>query len=449
MNVLYIHTHDSGRYIGPYGYQNLSPNIDSLGRKSTVFRHCYCAGPTCSPSRSALLTGTWPHCNGMLGLAHRGFSLYDYRKHASHVFAAHGYETILCGIQHEAADPCSLGYQIVENQQKYDLNAEEYDLASTDAMCRYLTARDPRKPFFASLGFFSCHRDFPPGTVEKDYIAPVPPLYDCAQNREDMAGYLSSVKIADQCVGRILETVKQRHLLDNTMIIFTTDHGIAFPHMKCNLYDTGIGVACMLYYPGNPMRGKTTDALISHLNLLPTVYELCGIERPLWLQGRTLLPVLNGEKQEVNDAVFSEVTYHASYEPMRCIRTQRYKLIRRFDTHNRLVPSNIDKGPSKEFLLDAGILEKTVHQREMLFDLFLDPLERENLVPAAAYQEIYQNLSEQLTQWMIDTQDPVMTAVPRVPVPRGARINKLSCLHPGMADYEMNDCEVSQEVARC
>lgn len=436
MNVLYIHTHDSGRYIGPYGYQNLSPNIDLLGRKSVVFRHCYCAGPTCSPSRSALLTGTWPHCNGMLGLAHRGFSLYDYQMHASHVFAKNGYETILCGIQHEAADPSSLGYQIVENQRKYIPNAEEYDLASTNAMCHYLTARDSQKPFFASLGFISCHRDFPPETVEADYIAPAPPFYDCAQNRKDMAGYLSSVKIADRCVGRIMETIEQQHLLDNTIIIFTTDHGIAFPHMKCNLYDTGIGVACMLYYPGNPMRGETTDALISHLDLLPTVYELCGIERPLWLQGRTLLSILNGEKQEVNNTVFSEVTYHASYEPMRCIRTTRYKLIRRFDMHNRLVPSNIDKGLSKEFLFDAGILEKTVHQRELLFDLFLDPLERENRVSDAAYQEIYQELSEQLTRWMADTQDPVLTSVPRVLAPRGAKINKLTCFHPGMTDYE-------------
>lgn len=436
MNVLYIHTHDSGRYIGPYGYQNLSPNINSLGRESVVFRHCYCAGPTCSPSRSALLTGTWPHCNGMLGLAHRGFSLYDYQKHAANVFASNGYETILCGIQHEAVDPANLGYQIVENQQKNTLNTEEYDLASTDAMCRYFVTRDSQKPFFASLGFISCHRDFPPVTVEADYIAPAPPLYDCARNREDMAGYLSSVKIADQCVGRILAVLKQQHLLDDTIILFTTDHGIAFPYMKCSLYDTGIGVACMLYYPDNPMRGKALDALVSHLDLLPTIYELCGIEKPAWLQGKTLLPILNGEEQEINDAIFAEVTYHASYEPMRCIRTTRHKLIRRFDIHNRLVPSNIDKGLSKEFLLDAGILEKTVQPREMLFDLFLDPLERENLVSYAAYKEIYQDLSQRLTRWMADTQDPVLISVPRVHAPQGAKINKLTCLHPGMTDFE-------------
>lgn len=436
MNVLYVHTHDSGRYIGPYGYQNLTPNIDSLGKESTVFRHCYCAAPTCSPSRSALLTGTWPHNNGMLGLAHRGFSLYDKQKHASHVFAAHGYETILCGIQHEAEDPVSLGYQIMENQEKYIPDAGKYDLASTDAMCDILTTRDTQRPFFASLGLFSCHRNFPPETVDADYIAPPPQLYDCDKNREDMAGYLSSVKIADQCVGRILETLKQRNLWDDTIIIFTTDHGIAFPYMKCNLYDTGIGVACMLYYPGNPMKGKVTDTLISHIDLLPTVYDLCGIRKPDWLQGQTLIPVLSGEEREVNEVVYSEVTYHASYEPMRCIRTRRYKLIRRFGTSNRLVPSHIDQGISKDFLLDAGILEKTVHQRELLFDLYLDPLERENLVSDAAYQEIYQNLSEQLLQWMADTQDPVLSAVSRVPVPRGTRVNKLSSLHPGMADYE-------------
>ena len=146
MNVVYIHTHDSGRYIGPYGYQNMTPNINEFGRDALVFRQCYCAGPTCSPSRAALLTGMWPHCNGMLGLAHRGFSLYDYEQHVTSVFNANGFETVLSGIQHEASEASKLGYQFIYNQAEgtdmYISDPETYDHKSVKEIQKYLAGRN-------------------------------------------------------------------------------------------------------------------------------------------------------------------------------------------------------------------------------------------------------------------------------------------------------------------
>ena len=100
-HILYIHTHDSGRILSPYGYKVPTPEMESFAKEAAVFRNAYCASPTCSPSRAALLTGTYPHQNGMLGLAQRGFEL-DCSRHLVQYLNHHDYHTTLCGIQHEA-----------------------------------------------------------------------------------------------------------------------------------------------------------------------------------------------------------------------------------------------------------------------------------------------------------------------------------------------------------
>ena len=467
MNIVYIHTHDSGRYWEPYGYRVSTPRLAGLAREGTLFRHCYCAGPTCSASRASLLTGTWPHVNGMIGLAHRGFKLSDMNMHLVRWLSSHGYETALAGVQHEAAAAAEIGYHRLlndeaqaarqaERQAKRDEShndatsrkddatgrkgdpAAERDLFSAESAAQYIKERAGRDgSFFLSFGMFNTHRVFPSdtGDVRQDYVMPPHTLYDCKENREDMAGYLASAAAADRCAGIVLDAIDAAGLAENTIVVCTTDHGIAFPHMKCNLYDAGIGVALMIRYPGNPAAGRATDALVSHIDVFPTLCDICGIEKPDWLAGVSLLDVLEGNREQVNDAIYSEVTYHASYEPMRCIRTQRYKLIRRFDSHLGFVPSNTDNGQSKRFLLDAGILGRPL-QREMLFDLYLDPMERENLIGDPAYLTVYNDLSKRLLDWMESTDDPLLRVTYRVPLPEGAIANKLTCLHPEYDDFE-------------
>src|SRR5207247_1678035 len=100
--------------------------------------------------------------------------------------------------------------------------------------------------------------------------------------------------------------------------------------MKCHLTDRGIGVMLILRGPGVFSGGKVCDAMVSQIDLFPTLCDLLEIEKPAWLQGRSLLPLLHGEAEEVNDEIFAEVTYHAAYEPQRCVRTRRWKYIRRY-----------------------------------------------------------------------------------------------------------------------
>src|SRR5438270_13654264 len=112
-NILYLHSHDTGRYIQPYGYDVPAPNLRKLAAGGMLFRHAFDAAPTCSPSRASLLTGHCPHNNGMLGLAHRGFVLNDYRQHIAHTLRPKGYRSTLVGIQHIAMDPATIGYDQV------------------------------------------------------------------------------------------------------------------------------------------------------------------------------------------------------------------------------------------------------------------------------------------------------------------------------------------------
>ena len=101
MNVIYINTHDSGRVLSPYGYDIPTDNLKEFAKDALTFTNTYCVRPTCSPSRAGLLTGTYPHQNGMLGLAQRGFSLAKPENHLANFLKNNGYTTCLSGIQHE------------------------------------------------------------------------------------------------------------------------------------------------------------------------------------------------------------------------------------------------------------------------------------------------------------------------------------------------------------
>ncbi|HUV06536.1 MAG TPA: sulfatase [Spirochaetia bacterium] len=437
MNILYIHTHDSGRYFEPYGYPLRSPRIMQLAREGVLFRQAFSAAPTCSPSRAALLTGMSPHSCGMLGLAHRGFSLMDYSWHIVYQLNSIGYETVLSGIQHVASHNEGVGYTRILGNSSYDMSRSfdfdtvEYDTYNACRVADYIRDRKPGdRPFFLSFGMFNTHRLFPPvhKDIDPDYIRPPFPLQDTRENREDFAGYLTSARIVDSCVGTVMDALMESGMKEQTIVIFTTDHGIPFPEMKCTLYDTGIGVTLILRYPANPMAGHVCDALVSHVDLYPTLCDLIGTEKPGRLQGLSLLPLMEGKKDSVREEVFSEVTYHAAYEPMRCIRTARYKLIKRFDDNLDVIPANMDDCSGKDFLVNSGYLNAQ-HHREALFDLYLDPLERINRIGCSDYRRIYSDLNRRLMSWMERTDDPLFRG--RVGKPEGAFANRQDCLSPG------------------
>lgn len=436
MNVVYLHTHDSGRVLSPYGYRVPTPNLEAFAKDAAVFRNCFCAGPTCSPSRASMLTGTYPHQNGMLGLAQRGFHL-DYEKHLVRYLNRHDYHTVLCGIQHEAGwyldegGGALIGYQeeLTEDSSGYrQEDLVDWDIKNAKKVCEWLEQDSGEKPFFLSYGMYATHRRYPDTVAEniyKEFVLPPPPVPDSPETREDFARYMTSLQKADACAGMILDTLKRLGRMDDTIIFFTTDHGLANPFCKCTLFDSGIGVAFMIRVPGSETNGTVIDGLASHVDVFPTLCDLLQLEKPDYLEGVSLAPMLEEGKRSVRDEIFAEVNFHTSYEPIRCVRTERYKYIRYYDKdYLKINRSNIDESLTKAYLMEHG-LERQVKYEEGLYDLLYDTGERNNLAGNPNYQEIKSQLAARLEAHLEKTGDPIRHGA--IPVQSGWKVNKVEC----------------------
>jgi arylsulfatase A-like enzyme len=403
-NIIYLHSHDTGRYIQPYGYAVDTPNLQRLAEEGILFRKAFNAAPTCSPSRACLLTGTAAHSNGMLGLSHLGWRLNNYRQHIIHTLHQAGYASALSGVQHitNPGKAEEIGYD--------EVLTESYDHKEITQQAIDYLRRDHQRPFFLSVGFFETHRPFPVASEEDDarYLQVPVPLQDNDENRRDMNAFHTSVRTLDQNIGRIMNTLKEQGAEEDTLVICTTDHGLPMPEMKCRLTDHGTGVMLIMRGPEGFRGGKVVDGMVSHLDIFPTVCELLSIEPPEWLQGRSVCPFVKEGTKEIHDEIFAEVNFHAAYEPQRAIRTARWKYIRRFDNDfTKPVLVNCDDSPGKAQRVVAGWPDYEL-PKEQLYDLLLDPQECVNLASAGACRDVVADLRSRLKRWMEQTADPLL-----------------------------------------
>jgi N-sulfoglucosamine sulfohydrolase len=350
-----------------------------------------------------------------MGLAHRGFALNDYDRHIVRTLTAAGYHSELVGEQHVSAEPGVLGYHVI-----HEIENNRASLVAPAAIAAL--SRGIPEPFFMSVGFFETHRSFfsPSSVRDRVYSLPPPFLPDTAEIRQDIAAYKASARSLDHGVGAVLNTLNETGLDQNTLVICTTDHGLAFPTAKASLLDRGIGVMMILRGAGFS-GGHANDELVSHIDIFPTICDVGGIETPAWLEGRSLLALVRGEEPPgTRKEIFSELTYHAAYEPQRAIRTERYKYIRRFDDYPYPVLPNCDDSPSKDAYLERGWARRRV-SREALHDLFFNPGEGRNVIDEREYAEIADDLRARLEAWMVRTGDPLLEGP--VSAPPGALVN--------------------------
>ncbi len=418
VNVVYINSHDTGRYIQPYGHAVATPNLQKLAEDGVLFRQSFCCNPTCSASRSGLVTGQYAHSNGMIGLAHRGISLNDNREHLLHTLRAAGYHTTLAGGQHVSPDPHALGYdKVFDELGKGDANAVEF------------LQHPPSQPFYLEVGFGQTHRKYPDSTgqVNPAYCLPPAPFPDTPELRKEMADFKLCAQTLDERMGRVFASLEANGLAGNTLVICTTDHGIAFPRMKCHLTDSGIAIFLIMRGPGGFRGGKVLDGLVSHVDIFPTLCEYLGIEPPGWLQGHSFMPLVRGERDEIRDEIFAEVNLHAAYEPKRCVRTRRYKYIRRYDGRDKVVLPNCDDSVTKKFWIEHGWAEQELAE-EALYDLYFDPVETHNLAADPARAEVLADMRARLARWMESTDDPLLKGP--LAIPPGAMLNDVDGLSP-------------------
>jgi len=432
-NVVLVHCHDLGQHLGCYGADVESPNLDRLAADGVRMANSFCTAPHCSPSRSSMMTGAYPHENGLMGLAHMGWELDDDWLTLPKRLRQAGYTTHLLGFQHEVPEnPERLGYDRVETGTKralelVDVVEEFFASAAADG-----ADGGREQPFFVSVGLEEPHRPFrreylPDGTYDEPdpesvSLADFPYLPDEPGVREDAANLRSLVaETLDPAVGAYRDALAEAGLAEDTLFVFTTDHGLAMPRAKGTCYDPGIETTLLFHQPGVVEGGDVYDELVSNVDLMPTLLDLLGLEPPTDVAGRSFAPLLRGDAYEPRERVFAEMTWHDRYNPIRAIRTERYKYVRNFSVLPRVfVPMDVTPTPAGR----AAHEEFYVDQRpaEELYDLEADPHELENLAgdrtpfetaaeasdPDPAHVDALERLRGELDEWLNATDDPLL-----------------------------------------
>lgn len=428
--------------IGALGNPHIAtPHLDALVRRGTVFRRATCSNPICTPSRAEILTGTSGFRNGVLDFSGR---ISDDVPRLGRSLQQADYDTVYVGKWHNNGRPADHGYQRVAGlftggggrfakpQQDYagrpvtgyrgwvfrtadgEPQPERGTGLTPDISARFADAaveiirQASERPLFLHVNFTAPHDPLliPPGYDDRYHPSAIP-LPDnflpehpfdhgnfrgrdeqlfawprtAEETRRELAAYYAVLTHMDAQIGRIVDALRNTGRLERTVLVFTSDHGLAIGSHglrgKQNMYEHTIGVPLILAGPGIP-RQHRTDAQCCLRDLFPTLLDLAGCPVPQTIDGRSLKPILDGTADRVYDAVFGCFRTH-----QRMIRTDRWKLI---------VYPQID--------------------RTQLFDLAADPRELRDLADDPQHAETVRRLRARLRAWQESVKDPVLrTAV--------------------------------------
>ncbi len=436
-NVLLIISDDQGLDLGVYGNTVVrTPNIDELAARGTLFTRAFATVSSCSPSRSVLLTGLYSHSNGMYGLAHdiHNQHLLPWVQTLPHVLKASGYRTGLVGKKHLLPD------------KSFPFDAElaperpgNRDVAFMAAEAARFMGADSEKPFFLVVGYSDPHRapeNFGntrewPG-VQRQTYAPsqviVPPhLPDAPAVRQDLAHYYESLSRLDSGVGMLLAALRKAGHDADTLVIYLSDNGRAFPGAKTTLYDAGIHLPLIIAAPNVDKRGVRNEAMVSWIDIMPTILDWTDAPEPrdYALPGRSLLPILAQEQPSGWDRVFASHSFHEiqQYYPMRALRTREYKYILNLASElSYPIAGDIESSPSWQAIvrtpsLGLGLRTLTAflrRPREELYDLSRDPNELNNLAADPASRLVLDRLRAEMARFRAETHDPWLPGQPAV-----------------------------------
>jgi arylsulfatase A-like enzyme len=405
-NLLIVHWHDLGRYLGVYGHDDVdSPRLDQLAAEGILLTHAHATAPLCSPSRGSLFTGRYPQSNGLVGLAHHGWEYRTGIRTLPHLLSESGWYTALFGMQHETSHPPRLGF-------------DEFDVSNS--YCEYVVEQaaqwltdPPAQPFLLTAGFFETHRPYPreryepadaAGVTVPDYLPDTPEV------RQDLAEFYGSISVADAAVGRLLDALAETGLDRTTWVLFMTDHGPALPRAKSTLYDAGTGIAMILRPPRDAVIGpQVYDELFSGVDVVPTLLDLLGIDLPADIDGISHADNLrDAQTVPARTEVYTTKTYHDSFDPIRAVRTKEYCYIENYAARPLLdLPWDIAESAPGQTV--APLVQAPRPQRE-LYDLNEDPTESRNLLGPDASDKteaIANDLALLLNGWREKTNDVI------------------------------------------
>lgn len=421
-----------------------TPNFDRVAREGLYFTHCFSACPSCTPSRSAILTG-----QDIWRLQQAGV-LYGSIPPETPLFPLAledaGYHVGYTGKGWVPGDPYALGLERSPIGKEYNdvldrlvpvgLNDQDY----TENFKQFLTDRSDNAPFFFWFGCKEPHRVYEDGighrVGKQTADAQVPNFFPDEETvRSDILDYCVEIEWFDRHLGKMLEILERTGELDNTIVIVTSDNGMPFPRCKTTLYDWGVRMPLAIRWGDAVPSGRTVDDFVTLTDMAPTLLEAAGVPVPDAVTGRSLLPMLKSDEQgrveQDRDHVFTAVERHtwcrpngATY-PSRAIRNYDYLYIRNFEperwptggptfvSSNRTFHGDVDACPTKTFLVERQ--EDFPREFQLCFgkrpleELYAvgdDPGQVKNLADDPQYEQIKDNLWKQLSEHLRATGDP-------------------------------------------
>ncbi|TWU64654.1 Arylsulfatase [Crateriforma conspicua] len=429
--VVYLADDLSARDLSLYGGTNIpTPAIDALADEGMTFDRAFVASPSCAPSRAAFLTGLMPARNG-------AEENHSYPREGTPrlpaVLNQLGYETAAFGkVAHLKS---AKDYQF----QTFDLRQDIPDVRT--AVQDFLKKRNDPRPLALFVGVSNPHVPWPSeSSVDPQGMNLPPKLLDTPQTRVQRSRYLQEVKDLDAYLDE-LRLLTREHLSDDTVFVFSSDHGAQFPFGKWTLYDEGTRVPLIVARPGVIEPGSRTDAMVSWIDILPTLIDVAGGNVPDGLDGRSFSAVLGGQQAAHRNRIF---TTHSGDRLMnvylsRAIRTDRYKLIWNvhpefaFTTHIDLLLRETSGDYFKQWTERANtdaraadVVAKHHGRPEYeLYDLQTDPLEQTNIAGNEDVAAIQDRLRNELNSWVQSQGDeltvfhePLMLDAPETWEPR-------------------------------
>ena len=427
-NVLLCIADDwSWPHAGAYGDRVVkTPTFDRIAAEGVLFTRAFCAAPSCSPSRAAILTGQMPHrleAGGNLwGYLPARFPVYpDLLERAGYVV----------GVQGKGWGP---GRVVDRARNPAGTPGKPFD--------KFLAGVPEDKPFCFWFGSSDPHRPYDLGSGAEQGLKAaevvVPPyLPDTPEVRSDILDYCAEVQRFDRQVGEMLALLERSGRLENTIVVMTGDNGMPFPRCKANLYDSGSRMPLAARWGAKGKGGRKVEAFVSLSDLCPTFLEAAGLQATAEMTGRSILGLVTGADDGAGrDHVFVERERHANVRegdrsyPSRALRTERFLYVR--NLRPDLWPAgdpqvwkavgpfgDIDPGPTKALVLsrrdDAAVapffrLACAKRPAEELYDLEKDPHQVKDVAADAAYAGTLKQLRTEMDDWVNRTADPRATA---------------------------------------
>lgn len=392
-----------------YGSKDVhTPNMQRVAAAGLVFDRAFVASPSCAPSRAALLTGLMPARNG--AEANHSKPRADLKKLPAYLQSL-GYEVVAFGKVSHYKHTVDYGFDYFAHDTFHD------DVAVGNAI-KWLRARTSTKPLCFIVGTNWPHVPWPKDPAPHDPARVVIPAkhVDTTETRDARARYYAAIDRMDAELGAVFDATREVLGAANTVFLHTSDHGAQWPFGKWNLYDAGIRTPLIAVWPDRIRAGTRTDAMVTWVDILPTLVDLAGGPAPTGLDGRSFVPVLRGETATHRDRVFTTHSADGTFNiyPTRSVRTADWKYIRnlhpefRFTTHVDLAKP-ADGAAYFGSWLDAAKHDpaaaakvRRYYQRpgEELYDLRTDPLELRNLADDPAHATRLASLRDEVTTWM-------------------------------------------------